>query len=42
MHGDLVALGFIGSYNRVAAFARDWKAERSREQHTVAGARLCR
>lgn len=33
LHGDLVALGFTGSYNRVAAFARDWKADRNREQH---------
>jgi transcriptional regulator with XRE-family HTH domain len=32
---DLVALGFTGSYNRVAAFARDWKAVRSREQQTA-------
>jgi hypothetical protein len=35
LHGDLVALGFTGSYGRVAAFARDWKAERSREQQTA-------
>jgi transposase len=35
LHGDLVALGFTGSYNRVAAFARDWRAERSREQQTA-------
>jgi transposase len=35
VHGDLVALGFTGSYGRVAAFARAWKAERSREQHTA-------
>ena len=26
LHADLVALGYDGSYNRVAAFARDWKA----------------
>jgi transcriptional regulator with XRE-family HTH domain len=32
LHADLVALGFTGSYGRVAAFARAWKAERSREQ----------
>ena len=34
MHADLVALGFDGSYGRVAAFARKWKAERQREQQT--------
>ena len=28
LHADLVALGYDGSYNRVAAFARDWKAAR--------------
>ena len=25
LHRDLVALGFDGSYDRVAAFARDWR-----------------
>ena len=30
LHADLVALGFTGSYNRVAAFAREWRAERKR------------
>ncbi len=35
MHADLVALGFTGSYNRVAAFARRWKADRQREQQTT-------
>ena len=34
MHMDLVALGFDGSYGRVAAFARRWKVERQREQET--------
>ena len=34
LHADLVALGYEGSYNRVAAFARDWKAARQREQQT--------
>ena len=34
LHGDLVALGYDGSYNRVAAFARDWKAARQQEQQT--------
>jgi transposase len=32
LHADLVALGYNGSYGRVAAFARAWKAERQREQ----------
>ena len=31
LHTDL-ALGYDGSYNRVAAFARDWKAARQQEQ----------
>ena len=35
MHADLMALGFTGSYARVAAFARRWKADRQREQHTT-------
>jgi transposase len=35
LHADLVALGYDGSYNRVAAFARDWKAARHREQQTA-------
>ncbi len=35
MHADLVALGFTGSYNRVAAFARHWKADRQREEQTA-------
>jgi transposase len=34
LHADLAALGYVGSYNRVAAFARDWKAARQREQQT--------
>jgi transposase len=34
LHADLIALGYDGSYNRVAAFARDWKAARQREQQT--------
>ncbi|MFG1280203.1 IS21 family transposase [Xanthobacter autotrophicus] len=34
LHADLVTLGYEGSYNRVAAFARDWKAARLREQQT--------
>ena len=35
LHADLVALGFTGSYSRVAAFARDWRSERQREQQTT-------
>jgi transposase len=31
LHRDLVALGFEGSYDRVAAFARDWR-QRERER----------
>ena len=34
LHADLAALGYDGSYNRVAAFARDWKAARQQEQRT--------
>ena len=34
-HADLVALGVTGSYNRVAAFARRWRADRQREQQTT-------
>jgi transposase len=35
LHADLVALGFTGSYGRVAAFARNWRADRQREQQTT-------
>ena len=35
LHAELVVLGFTGSYARVAAFARTWKAERQREQQTT-------
>ena len=35
MHADLVKLGFTGSYNRVAAFSRNWRADRQREQQTA-------
>ncbi len=35
MHADLVALGFTGSCSRVAAFAREWRADRQREQQTT-------
>jgi transposase len=34
LHRDLQALGYEGSYNRVAAFARDWKGALQREQQT--------
>ena len=34
-HADLVTLGFTGSYIRVAAFARGWRADRQREQKTT-------
>lgn len=34
MHRDLVVLGYEGSYERIAAFVRTWKAERQREQQT--------
>jgi len=34
MYADLVALGFDGSYDRVAAFARSWKADRQRDAQT--------
>src|SRR3984957_13095338 len=30
LHADLVALGYDGSYNRGAAFPRDWKRARRR------------
>ena len=35
MHADLVQLGFDSSYERVAAFVRNWKGERQRAQHTT-------
>ncbi|MDO5371805.1 IS21 family transposase, partial [Paracoccus sp. (in: a-proteobacteria)] len=35
LHADLVALGFTGSYGRVAAFARQWRMDREREQQTT-------
>jgi hypothetical protein len=34
MHADLVVLGFDGSYGRVSAFVRAWKAKRQREAQT--------
>ena len=35
LHADLVVLGYEGSYGRVAAFVREWKADRQRVQHTT-------
>jgi transposase len=35
LHADLVSLGYGGSYSRVAAFAREWKADRQREMNTT-------
>jgi transposase len=35
LHADLVTLGSTGSYGRVAAFARLWRADRQREQQTT-------
>jgi transposase len=32
LHADLAALGFTGSYGRVAAFARRWRADRLPER----------
>jgi len=34
MHADLVALGYDGSYGRVAAFVRAWKSDRQRDAQT--------
>ena len=41
MHADLAALGYDGSYNRVAAFARDRRPDRRREQQTRRAQHLC-
>ncbi len=35
MHEDLVKLGYDGSYERVAAFARAWRADRHRAEQTT-------
>ncbi len=35
LHADLVSLGYDGSYCRVAASAREWKADRQREFQTT-------
>ena len=37
-----MALGFTGSYGRVAAFAREWRVDRQREQQTTGAAPSCR
>lgn len=34
LHTDLVKLGYAGSYARVAAFVRGWKAEQQRDHQT--------
>ena len=36
LHAELVVLGYQGSYGRVAAFVREWKADRLREQQMSA------
>ncbi len=38
MHADLVKLGYDGSYGRVAAFARAWRADR----HPIARQAICK
>ena len=35
MHADLVTLGYEGSYERVAAFARAWREDRHRAEQTT-------
>jgi transposase len=35
IHADLVALGYDGSYSRVAAFIRAWKADRQVQEQTT-------
>ena len=35
MHADLVKLGYDGSYGRVAAFTRAWRADRHRAEQTT-------
>ena len=34
LHKDLVSIGFAGSYDRVAAFARQWRQEQHEAQRT--------
>ncbi len=35
MHADLAKLGYEGSYSRVTAFARAWRADRNRAEQTT-------
>lgn len=35
LHSDLVALGYTGSYDRVAAFAREWRQAQQEAQRTA-------
>ncbi|WP_034997871.1 IS21 family transposase [Beijerinckia mobilis] len=35
LHADLISLGYPGSYGRVAAFVRQWKADRQRDEQTT-------
>ena len=35
LHADLVDLGYTGSYGRIAAFVRIWRADRHRHEQTV-------
>ncbi|MFG6490617.1 IS21 family transposase, partial [Roseateles sp. BYS78W] len=35
LHAELVTLGYDGSYNRVAAFARDWAQKRQEAKQTT-------
>ena len=35
LHSYLMSLGYEGSYNRVAAFAREWRNDRQRELQTT-------
>jgi transposase len=35
LHADLLSLGYEGSYGRIAAFAREWKADLQRELQTT-------
>lgn len=41
MHADLIALGFTGSYSRVATFAREWR-EPARQPADLSGPACCR
>lgn len=40
MHADLVKLGYDGSYDRVAAFARAWRQDRHQAEQTT-GRGIC-